>query len=297
MAGDLIPPPSPAGRPSPEPERHDEAFAAGEPPPAAAPAAERAIGPSPFRTRFGFSGGLVLGCAMAAAAIALTIGGPASDETDGLAPNWSQWKPTTADAFLGAQEIARHVQGTYRNEKKRQLASVRGGALTAGQLPLAGVVMPNGDDIRIFDGLGVQYTLGGFGKDGTLKDSKPSKERHRLLRREALELALYSFRYLPDVEMVVTILPPAPKVEQIRPKDKQAEPLQQQAMFYRPGDLKDRLLVPLRHTLAEPPPPIDALNGEEARRVDSLTLSNLFVYERRQSQDGRGFLVLERPER
>ena len=39
---------------------------------------------------------------------------------------------------------------------------------------------------------------------------KPSQERLKVLHREALELALYTFRYLPDVEGVVTLLPPPP---------------------------------------------------------------------------------------
>ncbi len=34
---------------------------------------------------------------------------------------------------------------------------------------------------------------------------------------------------------------------------------------------------------------------EEARRVDSLTLSNLFDAEITQAQDARAYLVLERP--
>ncbi len=256
MAGDLIPPPSPAGRPSPDPEPHGDPFAAASEPEPAAAASEPPVGPSQFRARFGFVTGALLGCAVAAATLALTLAGPAKDPDDGLAPNWSKWKPSTRDAYLGAEEIAGHIQGTYRNEKRRQLASVRGGPLTAGQVPLSAVVMPRGDDVEVFNGLGVQYTLGGFGEEGALKDSKPSKERHRLLRREALELALYSFRYLPDVTMVVTLLPPAPKVEQILPtakpdakKKAKAEPFQNQAIFYRPGDLKDRLTVPLRHTI------------------------------------------------
>jgi len=298
VASDLIPPPSPAGRPSPDPQPHDDAFAAAEPQPAAAVPAERAIGPSAFRTRFGFAGGLLLGCAIAAAAIALTVGSPASSEDEGLAANWSKWKPTTAETFDGADEIAKHIQATYKNEKKRQLASVDGGPIAVRGLLLS-VVIPNGDKVDRVDGLGVQYTLAGVGEEGALKDSKPSKERHRLLRREALELALYSFRYLPDVDMVVAILPPAPKVEQILPAKarKAAKAFQDQALFYRPGDLKDRLTVPLRHTLAEPPPPIERLAGEEAARVDSLTLSNLFEYKRQQAEDGTGYLVLARPER
>jgi hypothetical protein len=39
---------------------------------------------------------------------------------------------------------------------------------------------------------------------------KPSKERMLLLRREGLELALYSFRYLKDVKQVVVLIPATP---------------------------------------------------------------------------------------
>jgi hypothetical protein len=302
VARDLIPPPSPAGRPSPDPERHEPvpleevAEAASQP---------RPVGPSPFRARFGFVAGALAGCAVAAGVLALILAttGPESEEGR-LAANWSEWKPTTAEPYSGAREIARHIQRGYRNEKRRPLASVSGGPIAVGTIPLV-VALPRGDDVELLDdGLGVQYTLGGSGENGVLEDSTPSKERHRLLRREALELALYSFRYLPDVTMVVTLLPPAPKAEQILPKpngkkkDDEDKPgkFQSQALFYRPGDLVSQLQVPLRHTMADRAPPIDRLKGEEAQRIDSLTLSNLFEYARRQGQDGRAYLVLERPE-
>jgi hypothetical protein len=302
VARDLIPPPSPAGRPSPDPERHEPvsleevAEAASQP---------RPVGPSPFRARFGFVAGALAGCAVAAGVLALILAttGPESEEGR-LAANWSEWKPTTAEPYSGAREIAKHIQRGYRNEKRRPLASVSGGPIAVGTIPLV-VALPRGDDVELLDdGLGVQYTLGGSGENGVLEDSTPSKERHRLLRREALELALYSFRYLPDVTMVVTLLPPAPKAEQILPKpngkknDDEDKPgkFQSQALFYRPGDLVSQLQVPLRHTMADRAPPIDRLKGEEAQRIDSLTLSNLFEYARRQGQDGRAYLVLERPE-
>ena len=303
MARDLIPPPSPAGRPSPDPERHEPV------PPeevAEAPSQPRALGPAPFRARFGFVAGALAGCAVGAGVLALVLAttGPESEEGR-LAANWSKWKPTTAEAYTGASEIAKHIQRGYRNEKRRPLASVSSGRIAVGTIPLV-VALPRGDDVELLDdGLGVQYTLGGSGENGVLEDSTPSKKRHRLLRREALELALYSFRYLPDVTMVVTLLPPAPRAEQILPKpngrkkdadeDKPGK-FQSQALFYRPGDLVSQLQVPLRHTMADRAPPIDRLEGEEAQRIDSLTLSNLFEYARRQGQDGRAYLVLERPE-
>ena len=150
----------------------------------------------------------------------------------------------------------------------------------------------------------MQYKLSGFGKDGRLQGSRPSAERRRLLRREALELSLYSFRYLPDVTMVVALLPPAPKAEQVHPKKAKAkatgkaaaeDDFQRQALFFRPGDLRKQLERPLAETMATKAPKIDALAGPEAKRIDKLTLSNLFTYEHIQQQDGSIYLVLDRP--
>ena len=305
MARDLIPPPSPAGRPDPDHESSLEFEPIPEKP--AEPAQPAALPPSPFRARFGFITGMLLGCGIAAGVLLLVLlTSGTRTSTDGLARDWSSWHPDTISTFNGADEIAKHIQGTYRNEKNKPLASVTGGPIAFGTIPLTVAMIPSGDTIQVLNGTGVQYTLGGAGKDGLLRDSKPSKARHRLLRREALELALYSFRYLPEVTMVVTLMPPAAKAEQVRPKPKGKKAAkaaakaklpryQQQAIFYRPGDLKPQLQVPLKFTLAPKPPAIDHLSGTEARRVDSLTLSNLFEYARQPGQDGRAYLVLQRP--
>ena len=306
MAGDLIPPPSPAGRPPVDHESSYEYEPVPEEEEAANEPAAAQVPPSPFRARFGFVTGVLLGCAIAAGVtllVLLTSG--TRTPNDGLARDWSAWHPDTVGTFNGADEIARHVQAAYRNEKNKRLASVTGGPIAFGQIPLT-VAIPSGDNVEVLNGMGIQYTLGGSGKDGLLRDSKPSKARHRLLRREALELSLYSFRYLPDVTMVVTLMPPAPPPEQVRPKPKGKKAAaaaakdkyphyQQQAIFYRPGDLKPQLQVPLKYTLSPKVPAMDSLSGEEARRIDSLTLSNLFEYVRQPGQDGRAYLVLRRP--
>ena len=67
---------------------------------------------------------------------------------------------------------------------------------------------PQGGDIDFVDGNGLMYTLNGLGPKGSVRGGKPSEERHLLLRREALELALYTFRYVEDVDLVVALLPP-----------------------------------------------------------------------------------------
>lgn len=312
MARDLIPPPSPAGRPAPDPE-HPPVLLAAEPD--AAPAAEPAAppGPSAFRARFGFVMGALAGCAVAAAVLLVVLisgdGKRASHGTvtdEGLAADWSPWKPHTSGTIAGAEEIAKEIEGNYKDAKAKKLTKVKGGPIALNTLPISVAIPSAGDRFSVVGGVGIQYTLSGFGKEGRLKGSEPSAERRRLLRREALELSLYSFRYLPEVTMVVALLPPAPKTEQFHPRPKTAaaraaakarkpEPYQRQALFYRPGDLRKQLERPLELTMATQPPRIDALTGPEAKRIDGLTYSNLFTYEHIQQQDGSLYLVLDQP--
>ncbi len=46
--------------------------------------------------------------------------------------------------------------------------------------------------------------------DCSIKEGKPSNERGLLVTREALELALYTFRYVSGVERVIVTMPPPP---------------------------------------------------------------------------------------
>ena len=306
MARDLIPPPSPAGRPAPDGE-HPPVVLPAEPD--ATPPAEAAAppGPSAFRARFGFVMGALAGCAVAAAVLLVVLisgdgkrSSPGTGPDEGLAADWSPWKPHTSGTIAGAEEIAKEIEGNYKDVKAKRLTGIKGGPIALNTLPAALAIPAAGDRFAIVQGVGVQYTLAGFGKDGRLQGTKPSTERRRLLRREALELSLYSFRYLPEVTMVVTLLPPAPKVEQVHPKAKpakaaQAEPYQRQALFYRPGDLRKQLRAPLARTMAVEPPQPDELSRTEAKRIDRLTLPNLFTHRYIQQQDGSIYLVLDRP--
>jgi len=303
VARDLIPPPSPAGRPAPDPEPHEPMAEEEAAPDAGAPAVKP--GPSPFRTRFGFLTGLLAGCAVGAAALFVVLlgddgrrGGGVADTDRGLAANWSPWHPRNSTPISGAEEIAEQIGRGYKDARSKRLTRVTGGGVVLGTLPASVAIPAAGERFQIVNGVGVQYTLAGFGEGGGLKGSKPSAERRRLLRREALELSLYSFRYLPEVTMVVALLPPAPRAEQVHPKAKKGAKLpavQRQALFYRPGDLRKQLERPLASTMAVTAPEIDALDGAEAKRIDRLTLSNLFTYEHIQQQDGSLYLVLNRP--
>ena len=306
MARDLIPPPSPAGRPAPDPEPHEPVVAEEAAPSADAPAAKP--GPSPFRTRFGFLTGLLAGCAVAAGVLFVVLlgddtkrgggGGGAASADDGLAANWSPWHPRATDPIIGAQEIAEKIGKTYKDAKAKTLTKVTGGRIAIGGFPIP-VALPSGtaDRYSIQPGIGVQYTLDGLGEKGRMVGTKPSAERRRLLRREALELSLYTFRYLSDATMVVALLPPAPRVEQVHPKGKGKKPVafQPQALFYRKGELRKQLEKPLGTTLATKAPRLDELSREEAKRIDRLTLENLYTWVHHQQQDGNFYLLLDRP--
>ena len=55
-----------------------------------------------------------------------------------------------------------------------------------------------------------QYILCGLGANCSIKGGTASTARHALLRREALELALYTFKYVHDIDSVSVFLPPRP---------------------------------------------------------------------------------------
>jgi hypothetical protein len=330
MAGDLIPPPSPAGRPSGDAEAERERAREREEarrrqgglwsrssesetgagavvedmeqhgaPETAAPRAE-----SPYRSRFGLALGALIGIAIATLAIgaAVYVGTGSNGAPDG----WSSWRPESDDGVDAAQEIADHVAAKYRLANGDQIVGVKGGPLEVLDIPLEVALRtaPQGGDIDFIDGNGLMYTLNGLGPKGTVAGT-PSNERGLLLRREALELALYTFRYVEDVDLVVALLPPrkmTPKEEKDvaaalamgdTTRAKRLEP-PTPALFYRPGDLEPQLEIPLSATIPPATPRPETIPQSETDRIQALTKSNLFSASFTQGQDQRAFLVLDR---
>ncbi|HKH18745.1 MAG TPA: hypothetical protein VKA57_14550 [Solirubrobacteraceae bacterium] len=309
MAEDLIPPPSPAGRPEPESSESAGRIAEGlwsggeggartasaAPPEGEAPAAAaRPLAASPYRSRFGFIVGALIGVALAAVGLGTILALKTSEK--GAAEGWSDWRPTSDDELGAAKQIAKHVGVKYRLGDADQLVAVQSSGMELADRPL-GVALrtaARGGDIELIDGHGVLYTLNGLGKFGSIAGGKPSEERLLLLKREALELALYTFRYADDVDMVVTLLPPPPPKPDEQATAGQLPPVP--ALFYRPGDLRGELGVPLESTLPAltPRPEQVDLDKPEAKRIDALTRSNSFTATFQQGQDASVFLVLER---
>jgi hypothetical protein len=289
VAGDLIPPPSPARRTDPEAEPKATAQLE-EAVQAAADAGQPTHDPSPFRSRFGFLFGVLGGLALCAAgALVLLL---ASDRNTGpqLAENWSAWQPETTRMADGALEIAEHVGAQYRLGGGGQLVQITTTPLELQGEEIGVAVRPKGSALEMLEGAGLLYILDGLGPNGTVATGAPSKKRGRLLRREALELALYSFRYLEDVTMVAVLIPQAAAQSPTEP----AKP--RQAIFFRPGDLLPQLQEPLDRTLSPRTPTAANMSKTESARVDTLTFSNLFLASIRPLETDRNYLVLLEPD-
>jgi hypothetical protein len=295
MAPDLIPPPSPAGRPPPDSgDAEDRAGAALA---QAAPGPRRpepATGPSPFRSRFGFLWGALIGVAVCVGAVTVGLAATAGDNSGpALAKHWSTWKPSTSRMIDGAADIAARVGREYKLDSGDQLVAVRSGAIEVSGTPLGVAVRPKGGQLETLEGDGLLYVLSGLGPDGRL-NGKATRERGRLLMREALELSLYSFRYLDDVTMVAVMLPPAGN-DGSKPSTT-ANSSQARALFYRPGDLLGELQVPLARTLSAKTPTPKTIAKPEAARIDSLALRNLFLATVQQLDSDLSYLVLVEPD-
>jgi hypothetical protein len=298
MAGDLIPPPSPAGRPPPDPPAEAQATehleeATGLATEAAAGTDPRRRAPAPYRARFGFVFGALAGMAVCAVALAAVLVAAPGDDGPELAENWSRWKPATSEMLAGAADIASHVGLQYEVGNGDQLAQVSSSAIELGGAPLGVAVRPKGGELRFLEGDGLLYVLRGLGPGGSLLGTA-TEARGRLVLREALELSLYSFRYLDDVTMVAVLLPPTRDQVEEAASDTSR---QTRAIFYRPGDLLTQLQVPLDRTLSPKTPRPKTMTPAEAARVESLTLRNLFLASIQPLKPDRSYLVLVEPDK
>jgi hypothetical protein len=241
----------------------------------------------PHAPRFHFLYGALAAFGAAAVLLLVLVLATGGDDHRGsdVADSWSAWRPTRSDV-AGADQIAGHVARRYRLGDGRQLVTVDATSLSYGGIPLAVAVRrpaSAGGDIDVFDDDGVIYRLCGLGTDCAISAGEPSARRHLLLRREALELALYSFRYLDGIDQVAVFLPPR--------KGKDAS----QAVFFRRDEVEPQLDAPLHRSLAARTPTVRTIaRSPDAASVDRLTLRHLFAFSLTQANaDNSGFLVLD----
>ena len=252
------------------PERHQAA---------GAPAV--AAGPSEYAPRFQFMTGALVAVGVAALlGIAVAVVGISPGGDSG--PAWSSWKPTSG-GLQGATEIASHIAGAYRDQG-RQLVKVDANDISYKGIPLLVAMRKSAEEggaIQVHDEKGVLYQMCGLGVNCQIDSGKPSKERMLLLRREGLELALYSFRYLKDVKQVVVLIPATPgKAQTI-------------ALYFSRDELRPELDRPLTSSLLPTAPTTKTVTlSPDARLVDQTTNPYLFSLMGSSFND-RGYLVLD----
>jgi hypothetical protein len=189
-------------------------------------------------------------------------------------PPWSSWRPAASSTAMQAKEIANHVGRAYRLPSGHRLDHVVIGppGRAQGNLRAIGipkVVQPKTlGDFDLFQQPSMIYVLCGGGRNCKIKAGKASVERGTVLRREALELALYTFEYSHPVEHVVVFFPPGPGQTKLT-----------SALFFHRGDLAAELERPLHKTLPHAPPRLPGrIDPAEKETVDRLTDTKLYRY-------------------
>ena len=244
-----------------------------------------------YRNRFaGFYVALaiVAGAGVGALLVLVNRGSPAP------APAWSAWQPTgTVDQR--AAQIAEHVSGQYRLPSGNALVAVTYQGPPVGTLdgvtpgPVRAIAVrpdttggrADASDITTYDARNtIQYELCGLGKNCAITE-KPSDARGQLLRREALELALYSFQYFDGVESTLVLLP------------RRADGNGATAIFLTKNDVRRELSQPLDQILTAPlTPGVGEIAADEQAVINRTVGPRLYEYGWLQAQDGTLVMVL-----
>jgi hypothetical protein len=276
---------------TPEVNPAAEASPVAEPTPVEAKGNELVLGSSPqrFPGRFAtvYSPHGIIGAAAVTGLIVLVVR-PGYHP----GPSWSTWKPPTGSTLKVASAIADHVAHRYRlSENGGQLVAVISSKpqVTSGTQNIAIKAVAvrkapqSNTGILIFGTDKTQdFTLCGLGSHCSISTGSATPTRGRLVRREALEVALYTFKFAPSVDSIAAFMPPAPGQST------------SYVLYLRKDDLKDQLHKPLQKTLPLDTPPLPtASDALEKSTIDKLTLPHIFTYELTALQTGGAALILD----
>ena len=217
MARDLIPPPSPAGRPQPA-RRARRGWSSCRPSRRARSGRGRRrrapLPPSRFRNRFGFLIG-----ALAGGFVASRSCWPSCFSTRQRRGGRGPRSQLVQVAAVGHLARGRR-DGDRRARRRRVQASQRQQLVKSARARSGSTSRCVRRRGRSASSAARACSTRSTGSARTARSRAARRPRRGCssLRREALELALYTFRYLPDVDMVVTLLPPPPpEAERRRP--------------------------------------------------------------------------------
>jgi hypothetical protein len=266
---------------------------------------------SPHSHKFLAVTAMLIGVAVGALAVAVAV--LMNGSTSGSTTAWSQWSPPD-QGIAGEREIAAEVSPFYRAAPANQLVVVTvqnisgssassagtGSGSSSSGLQLA-VRDPSSGTLSGISGNSAVYNLCGLGPSCAIDAGAPSSARLLLLRREALELALYTLKYINGIQNVVAILPPGRTTATAQltakpplPGKTAASSTVDFAVVFQKDGMQRYLNRPLNQTLPEQlPPSVDQMqSAPEAELVSVLTGEALFQQQLIQAQDGSNVLVL-----
>jgi len=272
MAGDVI----------------QEAAVSGAVPVAAAPAEPKR--PRLYQARF-MTMYILLGLALVATVVGVVM---ALGTTISPKQVWSAWKPADGSAEQRTTEIAQHTGALYQLPSGNQMLDVIPKKLTVPlvdssgstqNVPIAGVVLREkngkGDKVTVFSSDDSRlFQLCGTGASCAIGEGKATVARGRLVRREALQLALLTFKYVPGVSHVIEFMPPPPGSQPSL------------VTYFEKQDLKAQLSEPLAATLSTKTPGVSTMSPAESARIDRVTTGHVYTFTFRTTQLGQAVLLL-----
>ena len=260
---------------------------AGTTAPAAASKQHKPTKLRPYRHRF-----VVVYLALAAAlggaiaGVILALGGVSVGKGT---PNWSLWKPTASSDEAKAKEIAEHIGREYRLPNGDQLLDVIAKrpsfsnattTIPVKYVVVHGVAGKSDQQTELSADRSQMFSLCGLGDSCAIATGTPTVARGRLVRREALELALYTFKYVGDIRYVIALMPPRKGT------------IPTYALFFNRNDFEPELSRPLRATLQPKTPGVSTIPPRELVTIDRLTEPHMFKFSVSPSQQGDLILVL-----
>ncbi|MEP6910953.1 MAG: hypothetical protein ABI896_11055 [Actinomycetota bacterium] len=200
--------------------------------------------------------------------------------------SWSSFKPSGGETFGRAQNVANYVAPRYISNGA-PLAVVQAQPLVYKEAVVDGIAFLRAPA----QGVGSPYTQFETASKTMLYVfcgaatgcglPNPGIDVTPLLREESLELALYTFKYFPGINSVVTLLPP----------DRNRHP----ALLLRRRKLTAELEKPLAATLPKRDRiTVASITDVEAVTVQQLTESSIFLSSFQQTPNGHTLLLLGR---
>jgi hypothetical protein len=247
-----------------------------------------------YRFRFGI---LYVGLAAIVGAGVGTFVVLASRPAPPEAAAWSSWEPS-GSKLARVRQIADRIPKAYRQPNGEQLAVTQASQLAvpteSGDVPISSIfVRPDTSrglaeesDIDAYNGADVvSYGLCGLGTGSqcSISEGTASSERFTLLSRQALELSLYTFKYVKDVDSVIVFMPPTAKGES------------NGSVFLRRADVTDELRRPISQLLPARTPRLGALGEIELGNILRLTRPRTYTFQFDAAGDGKPILVLTPP--